>query len=88
LRLRTDAALTSARDALVMSTHAPHVLLRWQRRRVLRFGGSRGNEILTSINAGVLLALIGVQLITVLALESMIRVHLFIGVILLGPVAL
>ena len=32
--------------------------------------------------------LIAVQLLTVLALESMIKVHLFVGVILLGPVML
>jgi hypothetical protein len=36
----------------------------------------------------VLVALIAVQLITVLSLESMIEVHLFIGVVLLGPVML
>ena len=68
-----------------MSTH-PHV--GWRERRRLRLGGSRGNEILTSVNAVVLIALIAVQLITVVALESMIRVHLFVGVVLLGPVAL
>jgi hypothetical protein len=36
----------------------------------------------------VLVALLAVQLLTVLALDSMIRVHLFVGVVLLGPVAL
>ena len=68
-----------------MSTHpriAGHELPR------LRLGGSRGNEILTSVNAVVLLALIGVQLVTVLALDSLIHLHLFVGVVLLGPVAL
>jgi FtsH-binding integral membrane protein len=54
----------------------------------VRLGGSRGNEILTSVNAAVLVALLAVQLVTVLALDSMIRVHLFVGVVLLGPVAL
>jgi hypothetical protein len=53
-----------------------------------RLGGSRGNEVLTSITALALVALIAVQLITVLALESMIRVHLFVGIVLLGPVSL
>ena len=68
-----------------MATHqhaATHHKLR------LRLGGSRGNEILTSANATVLVALLAVQLVTVLALGSMIRVHLFVGVVLLGPVAL
>lgn len=68
-----------------MSSH-PHIS--WRERRRLRLGGSRGNEILTSVNAIVLIALIAAQLVTVVALESMIRVHLFVGVVLLGPVAL
>ena len=72
-----------------MSTHAPHAPITWRsRRRLYRLGGSRGNEVLTSATAAALVALIGLQLITVLALESMIRVHLFVGVVLLGPVAL
>jgi hypothetical protein len=57
-------------------------------RRTARLGGSRGNEILTSINAAGLVVLIALQLVTVLALGSLIRVHLFVGVVLLGPVAL
>lgn len=62
---------------------------RGQRRvRPPRFGGSRGNEILTSLNAVVLIVLIAVQGITVLALDSMIHIHLFVGVVLLGPVLL
>ena len=73
------------RRLAAMTTHS-HVASRERRR--LRLGGSRGNEILTSVNAVVLIALIGAQLVTVLALESMIRVHLFVGVVLLGPVAL
>src|SRR3954453_5200151 len=68
-----------------MATH-PHVSTYEKLQR--RLGGSRGNEILTSVNAVVLLALLGLQLVTVLALDSMIRVHLFVGVVLLGPVAL
>ena len=61
-----------------------------RRRRVRppRLGGSRGNEILTSLNAVVLIVLIAVQGITVLALDSMIHIHLFVGVVLLGPVLL
>jgi hypothetical protein len=69
-----------------MSTHT-HAS-GWRERHRLRLGGSRGNEILTSVNAAALVVLIGVQLVTVLALESMIRVHLFVGVVLLGPVLL
>jgi len=72
-------------DTRAIATHqhaATHRKLR------LRLGGSRGNEILTSVSAAGLVALLAVQLVTVLALGSMIRVHLFVGVVLLGPVAL
>src|SRR3954451_457965 len=68
-----------------MSGHV-HVPSRLRRHPAL--GGSRGNEILTSVTAVALLLLIGVQLLTVLSLESMISVHLFVGVVLLGPVVL
>lgn len=81
----TDAARTGLPDTRCMASH-PHVTT-YQKIR-LRLGGSRGNEILTSVNAAVLVALLAVQLVTVLALDGMIRVHLFVGVVLLGPVAL
>lgn len=72
-----------------MSTHA-HATLHghgaW--RHQLRAAGSHGNEVLTSAVAVGLLLLIGVQLVTVLALGSLIEVHLFVGVVLLGPLAL
>lgn len=69
-----------------MSTHA-HIHTRHDRRH-LRLGGSHGNQILTSLNATVLVGLIALQLVTVLALDSLIEVHLFVGVVLLGPVVL
>lgn len=78
----------------VMSTHAvpPPVVaekpVARRRARRPRFGGSRGNEILTGVNAVVLSILLAVQGVTVLALDGMIHIHLFVGVVLLGPVAL
>ena len=57
-------------------------------RRSPRWGGSRGNELLTSVNAIVLVALLAVQGVTILALESLIHIHLFVGLVLLGPVTL
>ena len=62
--------------------------VRHDRTRLPRLGGSRGNEILTSATAVLLLALIAVQGVTILALDRMIHIHLFVGVVLLGPVAL
>src|SRR6476646_5995052 len=61
-RQRTDARAVCAGDARGMSSRVPHADLSWPRRSLLRLGSSRGNEILTSIDAVVLLALIGVQL--------------------------
>lgn len=58
------------------------------RRLRRRSGGSAGNEVLTSVNAVVLALLLIVQGLTVLALDGMIQIHLFVGVVLLGPIAL
>jgi hypothetical protein len=77
-----------------MSTHLQHPQVTRRERvghrraRRPRLGGSRGNELLTSANAVLLLALLAVQGVTILALDSMIHIHLFVGVVLLGPVAL
>jgi len=77
-----------------MSTHVQHPHAARRERLVHRraprphHGGSRGNELLTSANAVLLIALLLAQGVTVLALDSMIHIHLFVGVVLLGPVAL
>ena len=77
-----------------MPSHAPHRILHGRaiavrRPRWLRgLGGSEGNRVLTRVNAALLLALLAAQGVTVLALDSLIELHLFIGVVLVGPVAL
>ena len=71
-----------------MSTSTPHLPRSFPRPRKRDLGGSRGNQLLTSINAAVLVVLLAVQGATLLALGDLMPVHLFVGVVLLGPVAL
>ena len=85
----------AARNAWSMSTTAPHrpVAPEHATSNVVRaprrdLGGSRGNEILTSVTAVVLVLLLVVQGVTLAALDGLIHVHLFVGIVLLGPVAL
>jgi hypothetical protein len=50
--------------------------------------GPKGNERLTSSTGLVLLVLLGVETLTTLALRTFLNVHLFLGLLLLPPVAL
>jgi hypothetical protein len=66
---------------------APAAAPAFARRR--RFaGGTKGNERLTALNGTVLIALLAVIGVTILSLRTLLWVHLFIGMVLLGPVAL
>jgi hypothetical protein len=77
-----------------MPSHASHPVVHRRAAAVLRprwlrrLGGSEGNRVLTRVNAALLLGLLAAQGVTVLALDSLIELHLFIGVVLVGPVAL
>src|SRR5579872_845319 len=51
-------------------------------------GGTDGNEHLTSITGAVLIALLAVLGVTILQIHQLIGVHLFVGLLLLGPVVL
>lgn len=51
-------------------------------------GGTRGNEQLTAVTGIVLLALLAVIGVTLLWLRSLLSVHLFVGMLLVGPIAL
>jgi len=57
------------------------------RRRSLT-GGGEGNARLTSITGAALLVLLAVEGATIPFLRSLLSVHIFLGVLLLGPVAL
>jgi hypothetical protein len=51
-------------------------------------GGTDGNEHLTAVTAVILLALFAVLGVTILFLGQLLWLHLFLGVLLVGPVAL
>jgi hypothetical protein len=57
-------------------------------RRRDRFGGTEGNEILTSATAVVLTGLLAVEGYTVVHMRGLVSLHMFIGLVLIGPVAL
>jgi hypothetical protein len=54
----------------------------------MRAGGTSGNERLTTATGIVLLILLAVIGVTLLRLRSLLWVHLFVGMLLLGPIAL
>jgi hypothetical protein len=51
-------------------------------------GGTDGNEHLTAITGAVLLVLLAVLWVSILRIHQLISVHLFVGLLLIGPVAL
>ncbi len=53
-----------------------------------RLGGTEGNEILTVGAAAVLTVLLAAEGITLLALDTLLTVHMFIGLVLIPPVLL
>jgi len=54
----------------------------------IRGGGADGNEQLTAIAGSILLVLLAVIGVTILRVRQLIFVHLFVGLLLIGPVAL
>lgn len=63
-------------------------LAHWARRDALTGGGPDGNEHLTAINGAVLIVLLAVIGFTIPQLRQFIWLHLFIGMLLFGPVVL
>ncbi len=56
--------------------------------RTLTGGGTAGNERLTAATGVVLIALLAVIGVTIISLSQLLWVHLFVGMLLIGPVAL
>jgi hypothetical protein len=54
----------------------------------LRLGGTAGNELLTGATALALVLLLAVEGVTLLFMHQLLHVHMFVGVLLIGPVAL
>ena len=61
-----------------------------RRRRVgaLIGGGTDGNELLTSMTGAILIVLLAVLGITILRIHQLIWLHLFLGLVLLGPITI
>src|SRR4051812_41247560 len=57
-------------------------------RRRWRSGGTRGNEILTSAAATVLVGLLATEGITIVDMRGLLSLHMFIGLVLIPPVVL
>src|ERR1700693_580151 len=68
-----------------MATTARATQVRY-RRRIL--GGAAGNARLTALSGALLLVLLAVEGATIPFLRSLLSVHIFVGMLLLGPVAL
>jgi hypothetical protein len=56
--------------------------------RRLISGGTTGNELLTAATSAVLLVLVAVIGVTIIALGPLLWVHLFVGMLLIGPIVL
>lgn len=56
--------------------------------RGLASGGTEGNERLTASTGAVLIVLLAVLGLTIIAMSRLLWVHLFVGMLLIGPVAL
>jgi hypothetical protein len=51
-------------------------------------GGTYGNELLTAITGGVLILILAALGVTIIRIGSLLWVHLFVGLLLIGPLAL
>jgi hypothetical protein len=58
------------------------------RRRAEPTGGVAGNERLTAMTGAVLLVLFAAEGVTILRVHQLLTVHFFVGMLLIGPVAL
>src|SRR5690348_2164745 len=69
--------------------HAPRPIGRGQGGvEALTGGGTNGNERLTAVTGLVLIALLAVIGLTIVQMQPLISVHLFVGLLLIGPVVL
>lgn len=61
---------------------------RRRRSRLARYGGAHGNAILTSAVAVVLVGLLAAEGVTIVSMAGLVSAHMFIGMLLIPPVAL
>lgn len=63
------------------------VVRRGRRPNTVTGGGTDGNELLTSMTGAVLIVMLAVLGITILRIHQLIWLHLFLGLVLLGPIS-
>ena len=68
---------------MALTTNSRH-----RHRRIDATGGAAGNERLTAMTGAVLLVLFAAEGVTILRIRELLTVHFFLGMLLLGPVAL
>src|SRR5690348_3796613 len=79
------SAREQTRDVAVPPT-VPRV--RARRAKSLTGGGTDGNELLTSMTGAVLIVLLAVLGVTILRIHQLIWLHLFLGLVLIGPITI
>lgn len=80
----SDRAASRPRDL----RHARRTVRPGRRSRAWLSGGNEGNERLTTATGMILIVLLAVIGVTILRIGQLISVHLFVGLLLIGPVAL
>ena len=81
----TITAMGASEEAVPTSLHAREGERHSPRRRALFGGGPGGNEQLTTICSAILIVLLAVIGLTILRIGQLIWVHLFVGLVLVGP---
>jgi hypothetical protein len=83
-------ASTPLIDTRDSSSAAPRARRSRTERGIRRFtgGGTDGNEQLTAITGTILIVLLAVIGVTIVRIGQLLTVHLFVGLLLIGPVAL
>jgi hypothetical protein len=75
-------------SSTVQTSPASRATARERSHEADHLGGTEGNEVLTSATAVVLTVLLAVEGITILNMRSLVSVHMFIGMVLIPPIAL
>lgn len=86
MAFNTGAETAGVQSNALLDVARPRERHPW--RRSLTGGGIDGNEELTAVSGVVLLVLLAVLGVTVLRIRQLIWLHLFLGLLLIGPVVL
>ena len=85
--MEADPVVAVPGSVAPQDVNVPAAARRSLRARLLA-GGTDGNELLTSATGGVLFVLLAVIGLTIIQMRLLLSVHLFVGMMLIGPLAL